>query len=84
MSELDLSKAVEAGADIIFACTALTNGDAEALSEDAITAALPHILDALADDADSKGRRGIGANGGTRATEAARYLRAKAEEVRDA
>ena len=73
MGELDLSKAVEAGADIIFACTVLTNGDAEALSEDAITAALPHILDALAEEAEATG-----------SLVAARYLRAKAEEIRDA
>lgn len=85
MAELDLSKAVEAGAEAL-----ASDADAEAVwpeyereAEVALTAALPHILDALASQAHCE-RVFAGSFPPVKedAYIVAQWLRAKAEELR--
>ena len=84
MPDLDLTKAIEAGA------RALEEEDGafvDPLDRQAfvercgtiLTAALPHILEALARQADDEWFRGVGGEGAYKATD---WLRAKAQEVR--
>ena len=67
MPDLDLSKAIEAIKQAADTFTGLDEAECKILA----TAALPHILDALAEQANSE-----------RAWQAKNYLRAKAVEVR--
>ena len=96
MPDLDLSKAIEAGARADEADTSI--GTSEQHAERILTAALPHILDALAEQAERDGDAAYAAwqhaelgtggpdYGAQKAAEdaygAAAWLQAKTDEVR--